>query len=221
MAVYFVSGIDTDSGKSIITGLIARSSLLNSESVITQKLIQTGCKGVSEDIIKHREIMGIDLSIYDKSGITCPYVMSYPASPHLAAEIDGINIDLDIIDKSTKQLLDNFDNLIIEGAGGLYVPIIRNYNTIDFISDRKYPLILVFTPKLGSINHTIMSLENCKYRGIDVRYVVYNKYPSDDKIIMEDTQKVVKEYLEKNMPKTKFLSVPHIKGGEEYPQIKL
>ena len=59
MAVYFISGIDTDAGKSIVTGVIARTLLQKGVHVITQKFIQTGCVGISEDILKHREIMGI------------------------------------------------------------------------------------------------------------------------------------------------------------------
>ena len=63
MAVYFISGIDTDAGKSIVTGVIARTLLQKGVHVITQKFIQTGCVGISEDILKHREIMGYDLSL--------------------------------------------------------------------------------------------------------------------------------------------------------------
>ena len=79
MAVYFISGIDTDAGKSIVTGVIARTLLQKGVHVITQKFIQTGCVGISEDILKHREIMGIPPQEVDKDGTTCPYVMTYPA----------------------------------------------------------------------------------------------------------------------------------------------
>ena len=80
MAVYFISGIDTDAGKSIVTGVIARTLAGKGVRVITQKFIQTGCVGISEDILKHREIMGIPPQEVDKDGTTCPYVMTYPAS---------------------------------------------------------------------------------------------------------------------------------------------
>ena len=80
MAVYFISGIDTDAGKSIVTGVIARTLLQKGVHVITQKFIQTGCVGISEDILKHREIMGIPPQEVDRDGTTCPYVMTYPVS---------------------------------------------------------------------------------------------------------------------------------------------
>ncbi len=159
MAVYFISGIDTDAGKSIVTGVIARTLLQKGVHVITQKFIQTGCVGISEDILKHREIMGIPPQEVDKDGTTCPYVMTYPASPHLAAEIDRVEIDVERIHRSTEKLDAAYDVVLLEGAGGLYVPVSRQYLTIDYIQEYKHPLILVSSSKLGSINHTLMSLE--------------------------------------------------------------
>lgn len=155
MAVYFISGIDTDAGKSIVTGVIARTLLKSGVHVITQKFIQTGCVGISEDILKHRDIMGLKLQDVDEDGTTCPYVMTYPASPHLAAEIDHVNIDIKLNHQSTEKLASLYDVVLLEGAGGLYVPVTRNYLTIDYIQEYKHPLILVSSSKLGSINHTL------------------------------------------------------------------
>ena len=101
MAVYFISGIDTDAGKSIVTGVIARTLLQKGVHVITQKFIQTGCVGISEDILKHREIMGIPPQEVDRDGTTCPYVMTYPSSPHLAAEIDRVESEVERFNRST------------------------------------------------------------------------------------------------------------------------
>lgn len=113
MAVYFISGIDTDAGKSIVTGVIARTLLSQGVKVITQKFIQTGCTGISEDILKHRELMEVELYEADKDGTTCPYVMTYPASPHLAAEIDGVHIDVKRIHQSTEKLVSQYDVVLL------------------------------------------------------------------------------------------------------------
>ena len=125
--VYFVSGIDTDTGKSVVTGLLARSLRKRGVNAITQKFIQTGCVGISEDILKHREIMGIEPQPVDEDGTTCPYVMTYPASPHLAAEIDKVTLDMERIEASTRKLNALYDVVLLEGAGGLYVPVTRDY----------------------------------------------------------------------------------------------
>ena len=218
MAVYFISGIDTDAGKSIVTGVIARTLLKKGVKVITQKFIQTGCRGISEDILKHREIMGIEPQEVDKDGTTCPYVMTYPASPHLAAEIDKITIDTAIIHRSTEKLTALYDKVLLEGAGGLFVPVNRHYLTIDYVQDNGYPLILVASSKLGSINHTLMSLELCRLRGIDVKYVVYNDFPNDSEIIKNDSITIIRQYLDDHFPKCKLLELPVIEGNK-WPEL--
>ena len=129
---YFVTGIDTDAGKSIVTGVLAQALSARGERVITQKFIQTGCDGLSEDIETHRRIMGIGLLPEDEDGTTCPIVFTYPASPHLAAAIDGRDIDLTLIGRSTEKLLQKYDTVLIEGAGGLYVPLSEAYRTIAY-----------------------------------------------------------------------------------------
>ena len=218
MSVYFISGIDTDAGKSIVTGVIARTLLKKGVKVITQKFIQTGCRGISEDILKHREIMGIEPQEVDKDGTTCPYVMTYPASPHLAAEIDKITIDTAIIHRSTEKLTALYDKVLLEGAGGLFVPVNRHYLTIDYVQDNGYPLILVASSKLGSINHTLMSLELCRMRGIDVKYVVYNDFPNDSEIIKNDSITIIRQYLDDHFPNCELLELPVIEGNK-WPEL--
>lgn len=218
MSVYFISGIDTDAGKSIVTGVIARTLLLKGIRVVTQKFIQTGCVGISEDILKHREIMGISPLEVDKDGTTCPYVMTYPASPHLAAEIDGIDIDIKRIHESTLKLETQYEMVLLEGAGGLYVPVTRDYLTIDYVQEYKHPLILVSSSKLGSINHTLMSLELCRLRGIQVAYVVYNDFPNDSEIIKNDSITIIRKYLGEHFPECKLLELPVV-TDKEWPEL--
>lgn len=214
MAVYFISGIDTDAGKSVATGVLARALSAKGLNVITQKFIQTGCVGISEDILKHREIMGIPPTEEDKDGTTCPYVMTYPASPHLAAEIDKVDIDVKRIHRSTEKLAALYDVVLLEGAGGLYVPVSRDYLTIDYIQEYGHPLILVSSSKLGSINHTLMSLELCRLRGINVSHVIYNDFPNDSEWIKNDSITIIRQYIERHFPDCQLLELPVIRNGE-------
>ena len=220
MAVYFISGIDTDAGKSIVTGVIARTLLQKGVHVITQKFIQTGCVGISEDILKHREIMGIPPQEVDRDGTTCPYVMTYPSSPHLAAEIDRVEIDVERIHRSTEKLAAAYDVVLLEGAGGLYVPVSRQYLTIDYIQEYKHPLILVSSSKLGSINHTLMRLELCRLRGIEVAYVVYNDFPNDSEWIKNDSITIIRQYLDEHFPDCRLLELPVVEG-DKWPELEL
>lgn len=203
--IYFVSGIDTDAGKSYATGLLAKKLMEEGCNVMTQKFIQTG--GDLIDIKIHRQLMGLELTDDDKKGITCPVLFSYPASPHLAAIIDNKEIDYDAIQHSTDYLHRKHDILLIEGAGGLHVPLNGLTTTIEFIREKKYPLIFVTSGKLGSINHTLLSLEACRNRGIDVAMVLYNTFFDTDKVIANDAYNYFGLYLKHYHPQSQLIKL--------------
>lgn len=209
--VWFVSGIDTDAGKSYATGFLARQLSATGQRVITQKLIQTGNVGYSEDIDLHRKIMGIEHTEEDRQGLTMPEIFSYPASPHLAAQLDNRPIDFEKIAAATALLSSRYDLVLLEGAGGLMVPLTEELLTIDYVAEQGYPLLLVTSGKLGSINHTLLSLEAIRRRGIRLHTVLYNLFPTvEDKTIQEDTQEFIRRYLAKHFPETAFVVVPEI-----------
>jgi len=206
--VYFISGIDTDSGKTFATGILAKTLMNQGKTVITQKLAQTGCTDISIDIIKHRELMGIDLLEEDLLKITCPYCFEIPASPHLAAKIEDKVIDCAIIDKNTKTLSLKYDYVLLEGAGGLLVPINDDIYTIDFIKERNYPVILVTSAKIGSINHTLLSIEACKNRGITIAGIIFNLYPKVDIAIEQNSKQIIKLKFLEIYPHSFFVDLP-------------
>ncbi len=203
--VIFISGIDTDAGKTYMTGMYARMLMEQGKSVITQKFIQTGNVDFSEDIEMHRKIMGTGLLPEDREGLTAPIIFSYPASAQLAARIDGKNIDLGVIENATKELASRYDVVLIEGAGGLMVPLADDYFAIDYVRQHNLPLMLVTNSVLGSINHTVLSLEAIKSRGINLKGVIYNTYFDNDKIIAEDTLGFIQRYVNRSFPKSEFV----------------
>ena len=212
--IYFISGIDTDAGKSYCTAWYACQLNGNKRRVITQKFIQTGNTGHSEDIDLHRRIMGTGYLPEDHEGLTMPEIFSYPCSPHLAARIDKRAIDFDKIERATKELARRYDVVLVEGAGGLMVPLTDDFLTIDYVAEKKYPLIFVTSGKLGSINHTLLSLEAIRSRSIALHTVLYNLYPTvEDKTIQDDTMQYIRNYLAKHFPETKFEIVPEIKDA--------
>lgn len=214
--VFFISGIDTDAGKSYATGFLARELNANGKRTITQKLIQTGNIGHSEDIDLHRKIMGIDFTEEDREGLTMPEIFSYPASPHLASRLDNRPIDFDKIAEATRELSQRYEAVLLEGAGGLMVPLTEELLTIDYVAQKGYPLIFVTSGKLGSINHTLLSFEAIRSRGIELHTVMYNLYPTvEDKTIQEDTQAFIRKYMAKHFPQAEFVVVPEITITQE------
>ena len=188
LSIYFITGIDTDIGKTYATGLAARFLLRQDVRVITQKMVQTGASGtIADDVLLHRRLMGIEPLPEDLDGTTCPFLFRFPASPHLAAQRENVQIDPTIIADATARLLKTFDVVLLEGAGGINVPLRRDYLIADYLQEQKYPLIIVTSGRLGSINHTLLTLESALYRQIPVAGIVFNHYPPSDPAIREDT----------------------------------
>ena len=209
--VYFISGIDTGIGKTYTTGYLAKLWNEQGRKAITQKLIQTGNVDISEDIQQHREIMGMGWFPEDEMKLTMPEIFTYPASPHLATKIDGREIDFQKIENATAQLAEKYEIVLLEGAGGLMVPLTTDLLTIDYVAEKKHPIIFVTSGRLGSINHTILSLEAIKNRGLELYAVAYNlKDESQDELISKDTAEYLKGYLAKHFPNSLWIDIPVI-----------
>lgn len=206
--VLFITGVGTDVGKTIATGWLAREMAKARLNVITQKMIQTGNLDMSEDILRHREIMGIELQIVDRLHITAPIIYTYPASPHLAAAIDGKSTDLSVIDSSTEALAKQYTNVLVEGAGGLMVPITEGYLTADYLHDRQLPTIVVINGQLGSINLALLTLSAIKSYNIPFFGVIYNPFFDKDPIICADTKRYLREWMNSNFENPVWLDMP-------------
>jgi len=190
-----ICGIDTGVGKTIVTGLLARHLLDQGKVGITQKPVQTGCSGHSEDILLHRKLMGADWHPLDEQKLTCPYCLPFAASPHLAAQKAGTEIDPAELNRATETLAGQVDQLIIEGAGGLLVPLTPGLLLLDYFAEHSYPIILVTSPRLGSINHTLLCLEAIKNRNMELLGMVYNLHGDHPREIVTDSLKIFKRYL--------------------------
>lgn len=182
-----VGGIDTDIGKSYITGLFARYLLRQGKNVTTLKLVQTGCSEGSDDIRLHRQLMGQSLTDFDREGTTCPYVFPYPASPLLAARMVGQVIEVEVLDQAMAKLQAHYEWLLVEGAGGLLVPLNDHLLLLDYLAGQNIPLLLVTSPRLGSINHTRLSLEAIRSRQIPLLGLAYNLYGDHPRERVGDT----------------------------------
>lgn len=237
MSVFFISGIDTDIGKTYATAALAQALLQqtqqassnnaansDSKSVITQKLVQTGCEDIAEDIITHRAMMGIALQEVDYQGLTCPYVFKKPASPHLSSALEDRLIKPEVIAQATKQLSDGYDIVLLEGAGGLMVPLTESLLTIDYVASQGYPVILVTSGRLGSISHTLLSIEALAKRQIPLHAVIYNQWQPNkylaseyepDSDITDDTQAYLQAYLKQHHPQTYWVNLAYVSDSLE------
>jgi len=165
----FITGTDTDVGKTVVTGLLAQYLLGKTWSVITQKWVQSGCEGFAEDIDVHLHWMGRTregLANYQEA--VCPYVFALPASAHLAAEAEGRAIDLAVIKQAYERLAARFEWVLVEGMGGALVPYSRKALLLDLVDELDLPVLIVAKNKLGAINHTLLTIEAIQARGLTV-----------------------------------------------------
>lgn len=208
--VIFVTGIGTDVGKTYATGWLAREMNRQGLRTITQKMVQTGNVGRSEDIEKHRMIMGIDEMPEDKDMLTAPEIFTYPCSPDLAARIDNRKINLPKISDATNALLKIYPHVLLEGAGGLMVPLDGDYLTADYLTDMQYPTLVTVTGQLGSINHALLTLNAIKNYGINLFGIIYNPYFDKDSTICADTKEYLQRWMEQNFKNFHWIEMPDV-----------
>lgn len=170
----FITGIGTDVGKTITSAIVTQA--LEADY---WKPVQAGDLDNSDSHKIQRYICNEKTIIHENS-----YKLNTPASPHLAAAIDGITIDLKkIVEPKTK------NHLVIEGAGGLLVPLNDNDIIIDLIKS-DYKIIVVSRHYLGSINHTLLSFEALKSRNLKVSGIIFSgdENKATEEIILNKTK---------------------------------
>ena len=217
--VFFVSGIDTGIGKTMTTGLMARSLAAAGRDVITVKLVQTGNDGFSEDIDAHRAICGGARFLEDDEGLTAPQIFKFPSSPLFAAALEGRTVDVEAISRAVRKCAARHEIVLVESAGGLDVPITDDLLSVDLAAREKWPLVLVSCGRLGSINHTLLSLEAAKARGMSVAGVVWNWCEGADLRIDDDSCEMTRSYLSRWGFSPAVVRVPRFDIGGPYPEV--
>jgi len=155
----FVTGIGTDVGKTVVS------------AILTEALEADYWKPVQAGDLEFSDSININSLISNTKTIIHPegIKLTQPMSPHAAAEIDDVKIQLNNFESPQTQ-----NNLIIEGAGGLMVPLNDKDLIVDLIQQLDVEVVLVSQNYLGSINHTILSLEVLKTRGLNVIGIIFN-----------------------------------------------
>lgn len=193
MKAIFVTGTDTGVGKTIVTGCLARFLKVRGYKVITQKWIQTGCRGFPLDINLHLKIMGKDKDyIKDYLALVCPYKFSIASSPDLASKIENKRISHQKIIKSFKLLSSCFDFVIVEGIGGVLVPFNKKHLVIDIVKELDLPVLVITQNKLGAINHTLLTIGALRARKIKLLGIVFNNPKREDRRILKDNPRIIR-----------------------------
>ena len=190
---FFVTGTDTGVGKTIITAALIKAAHILGFKACGMKPIETGCKReenregnnslIPSDGTFLREITGTGESI----GLITPISFENPLAPLPASEIEDKPIDLDKIKTAYKELSSRYDIIIVEGIGGLLVPILRDYFVVDLARDFGLPIIVASKPGLGTINHTMLTVNYAIKEGFDVAGIIINYTRPPENTLAENT----------------------------------
>ena len=169
MSAVFVSGTDTGCGKTAVACALARSLRAAGKRVRVLKPIETGCvDGEPADARALAEAAGDDAPLER----LCPYRFALPAAPEVAARAEGIAIEIALIEAALALASKDADLVIVEGAGGLLVPIAPGLDMAGLVRRLGLPLLVATRATLGTINHTLLTLEAARARGLRVLGVV-------------------------------------------------
>ncbi len=170
---YFVTAIGTDSGKTLVSAILCEA--------LTADYWKPVQAGLPRDTEKVASLVSNRLSIFFPE----QFLLRTPASPHAAARIDGIDISLDSF-----HLPPSRNGLIVEGAGGCLVPLNQRETMLDLIDRLDIETIVVSNHYLGSINHTLLTIEALRARGVKIKGLIFNGDANEDteQIILSRTQ---------------------------------
>ena len=198
MQSVFITGTDTGVGKTLIASCIcAYCSLRKGFDVGVMKPFESGLSLHGKDLLPWDAITLKEASgSQDDLALINPYAFEAPLAPEAASEREHVRIDLETVDRIYEKLLKAHDILIIEGAGGILVPIRNNFFFLDLVKRWDVPVLIVSRLGLGTINHTLLTYARCKREGIRVVGVILNNSEGRDDIAAKTNPSILQKYLD-------------------------
>ncbi|CAB3288381.1 ATP-dependent dethiobiotin synthetase BioD [Methanocaldococcus lauensis] len=187
----FITGTDTGVGKTYVSAILAENLKKMGVNVGYLKPVETGGR---EDTLTLKNVLKND----DDLDLMNPINLKLPLSPNIAFDVENVHLTLDEIKEKImnayKTLKNKYDFLIVEGAGGVYVPIKENFLMSDLIKFLDLDAVVVSRPNLGTINHTLLTIEHLRNKNINVRGVIINCITDLNKVLYyEKTFETIKK----------------------------
>ncbi len=187
-----ITGTDTGVGKTFVACGLAALLRDFGYRVGVMKPAETGCAErdgelFPDDAVRLKEASGCDVPLEK----ICPYQLREPLAPSIAAERAGVTIDIDRLMDVYHEISSGHDITLVEGAGGLMVPLLPSYTYADLAKVLKLPLIVVAANRLGAINHLLLTLEHASCKGLPVLGYVLNQLDSPLSLAAETNREVL------------------------------
>lgn len=211
----FVTGTGTEVGKTVVAAAIARTLAGEGRRVAVFKPAVTG---LDEEVETDHALLRRASGSGQRDEEIAPYRYGPPASPHLAAAMAGEEIDPERLRQTARAAAENADDLVCEGVGGLMVPLSPGYLVRDLAADLGHPLVVVASPGLGTINHTLLTVEAARAAGLEVLAVVLTPWPDEPSGIERSNRETIA-----SLAGIEVLVLPWIDltGPESWPPLRV
>jgi dethiobiotin synthetase len=172
----FITGTDTGVGKTVVAATLARLLVLRGVKVGVMKPVTSGCSEQDGRLVSDDALLLCRAAAVTCSGDIAPYLLREPVAPAEAAKLDGVRIDFSAITSAYDRLSACHEYMIVEGAGGLMVPLAGGLLVADLVKLLDLSLLVVARPDLGTINHTVLTCFAAQQLGLTVAGVIINGY---------------------------------------------
>lgn len=202
---YFITGTDTGVGKTIVTAAILRSFIKKGLKVGAMKAIETGCLNKDGILLPTDGMFLRDMAeMSDSIDLITPLRFENPLSPFVAAKLESSEVEIDRIFKAFDALRKRYDFIVVEGVGGLMVPLKKEekkkasfYFVRDLIKELGLSAIIITKPTLGTLNHTILTIEALKSKKIPIKgYIINFSEPAKNDIAEKTNPEALRELLD-------------------------
>lgn len=189
---YFIVGTDTNVGKTYVASALLRYFAAKGIKAVGMKPVASGCEPGSYGIWQGQLMNDDVVALHEAGNVAAPLELINPyrfapaIAPHIAAEEVGVEIDLDLIVRSYHALAEMADMVVVEGAGGFFVPVNASQTLADLAVKLSLPVILVVGMRLGCINHALLTVEAIKTRGLVLAGWVANQLEPDMPMFAEN-----------------------------------
>jgi dethiobiotin synthetase len=204
----FVTGTDTEVGKSVLAAAICAGASAHGITVAAYKPVVTGIDEPPGDWPRDHELLASVASAGQSPDDVAPYRFGPPVSPHLAAELAGDTIDPERLVAAAHEQAARADALVCEGVGGLLVPLARDYLVRDLIGELSLPVVIAARPGLGTINHSLLTVEAARAVALRVQAVVLTPWPGEPSAMEQSNRETIERFAE--IP---VIGLPHTDPG--------
>jgi dethiobiotin synthetase len=191
----FITGTDTDVGKTLISASLAWKLSHNYKKMCVMKPFATSDKIFSSQFdSKDLFLLSKSIGLKDDQRCLNPYFYAVPASPYMASKIlKAKPPSISTAVKKFRNLKKKYDFVVVEGIGGIMVPINKKNSLVDFVRLAQLPLIVVSTPKIGTVNHTLLTVKACRDHSIPIKGIIFNKMPEKPTTVERETPSFVEK----------------------------